>query len=49
MILTYRYAPIPWASPLGIFIDNTIGFAPHCNVAKARRKLSLINKISGKK
>ena len=36
---------------LGIFIDKTIGFTPRCNqvIAKARGKLSLINKISGKR
>ena len=54
MVLTYRDSPIPWqksGKTLGIFIDNTIGFSPHCNevIAKARRKLSLINKISAKK
>ena len=54
MDLTYRGLPVPWqktGKALGILIDNTIGFSPHCNEAilKARRKLSLINKISGKK
>ena len=52
--LTYRELPIPWqrtGKALGIFSDNTIGFTTHCNeaIAKARSKLSLINKISGKK
>ena len=54
MELTYRESPIPWqrtGKALGILIDNTIGFTPHCNevIAKVRRKLPLINKISGKK
>jgi len=54
MDLSYRGLPIPWqktGKALGIFFDNTIGFSPHCNEAiiKARRKLSLINKISGKR
>ena len=54
MVLAYRDAPIPWQKTgkvLGSFIDNTIGFTPHCNevITKARRKLFLINKISGKK
>ena len=54
MVLTYRDKPIPWKQSgkvLGILIDNTIGFTPHCTeiIAKARKKLSLINKISGKK
>ena len=54
MELTYHDSPIPRqksGKALGFFIDNTIGFTPHCNevIAKARRKLSLINKISGKR
>ena len=34
MDLTYRDLPIPWqktGKALEIFIDNTIGFSPHCN------------------
>ena len=36
MDLIYRDSPTPWqksGKALGIFIDNTIGFTPHCNEA----------------
>jgi len=54
MALHYRGSPIPWdksGSALGIHIDNALGFNQHCNetIAKARRKLFLINKIVGRK